>query len=152
MRHDATIRMNPVRVLFVCIHNSARSQMAEAFLNHFGEGRFAAESAGLEPGRLNPRMVAVMREIGFDISKNSTRSVSEVLKGGKQFDYVVTVCDEASAERCPVFPGPGRRLHWGFADPSSLTGTEEEKLRRTREIRDEISARVKSWVAETVRH
>ena len=142
--------MNPIKVLFVCVHNSARSQMAEAFLNHFGNGRLAGESAGLEPGKLNPRVVQVMQEIGFDISGNQTRSVSDILDGGKQFDYVVTVCDEASAEKCPVFHGAGKRLHWGFTDPSSLTGTEEEKLQRTREIRDEIKKRVQAWVREVV--
>ena len=106
------------------------------------------KSAGLEPGKLNPRVVQVMQEIGFDISGNQTRSVSDILDGGKQFDYVVTVCDEASAEKCPVFPGAGKRLHWGFTDPSSLTGTEEQKLQRTREIRDQIEARVRRWIAE----
>jgi len=140
--------MNPIKVLFVCVHNSARSQMAEAFLNHFGNGRLAGESAGLEPGKLNPRVVQVMQEIGFDISGNQTRSVSDILDGGKQFDYVVTVCDEASAEKCPVFPGGGQRLHWGFPDPSSVTGPEEEIVRRTREIRDAIRGKVRCWIEE----
>jgi arsenate reductase len=140
--------MSPIRVLFVCIHNSARSQMAEAFLNHFGEGRFAAESAGLEPGTLNPRVVQVLKEDGLDISLNKTRSVSDVLKQGNRFDCVITVCDETSAEKCPVFPGAGQRLHWSFKDPSTLTGTEEEKLRGTREIRDEIKTALKQWIAE----
>ena len=99
---------------------------------------------------LNPRVVEVMRESGIDISQNKTKSVSDVLKQGKRFDYVITVCDEASAEKCPVFPGAGKRLHWGFTDPSSLTGTEEQKLQRTREIRDEIKKRVQAWVREVV--
>ncbi len=140
--------MNPINVLFVCVHNSARSQMAEAYLNHFGQGRFAAESAGLEPGALNPRVVEVMRESGIDISQNKTKSVSEILNQGKLFEYVVTVCDETAAEKCPVFPCVSKRLHWSFADPSSLTGSEEEQLRRTREIRDRIEARVRRWIAE----
>jgi len=138
--------MNPIKVLFVCVHNSARSQMAEAYLNHFGEGRFVAESAGLEPGVLNPRVVEVMRESGIDISQNKTRSVFEILNQGKLFAYVVTVCDETAAEKCPIFPGATKRLHWSFADPSSLTGTEAEKLQRTREIRDEIKKRVQAWM------
>ncbi|PYK59572.1 MAG: arsenate reductase ArsC [Verrucomicrobia bacterium] len=142
--------MNPIKVLFVCVHNSARSQMAEAYLNHFGEGRFEADSAGLEPGELNPRVVQMLKEDGIDISQNKTESVSDVLKQGKRFDWVITVCDEASAEKCPVFPGAGKRLHWGFTDPSSLTGTEEQKLQRTREIRDEIKKRVQAWVREVV--
>jgi len=138
--------MNPIKVLFVCVHNSARSQMAVAYLNHFGEGRFEAESAGLEPGVLNPRVVEVMRESGIDISQNKTRSVLEILNQGKLFAYVVTVCDETAAEKCPIFPGATKRLHWSFADPSSLTGTEAEKLQRTREIRDEIKKRVQAWM------
>ncbi|PYK97731.1 MAG: arsenate reductase ArsC [Verrucomicrobia bacterium] len=140
--------MNPIKVLFVCVHNSARSQMAEAYLNHFGEGRFEAESAGLEPGTLNPRVVQVMKEDSINISGNRTKSVFDLVKRGETFDYVVTVCDETSAEKCPVFPGATKRLHWSFADPSSLTGTEAEQLQRTREIRDQIESRVKRWIAE----
>jgi arsenate reductase (thioredoxin) len=133
------------RVLFVCIHNSARSQMAEAFLKEAGGGDFEVHSAGIEPGKLNPIVVEVMREIGIDISGNQTKSVADMLKSGKQFDCVVTVCDETSAERCPVFPGKTARLHWGFPDPSSFQGTHEEKLARTREVRDAIKAKVASW-------
>ena len=138
--------MKPIRVLFVCVHNSARSQMAEAYLNLFGEGRFEAESAGLEPGKLNPRVVQVMKEDGIDISGNQTKSVFDMFKRGGLYSFVVTVCDEASAEKCPIFPGAAKRLHWSFADPSSLAGTENEKLERTREIRDEIKRKVKSWI------
>ena len=140
--------MNPTKVLFVCIHNSARSQMAEAYLNHFGDGRFQAESAGLEPGTLNPRVVEVMREDGIDLSRNKTKSVFDIFKQGKLFEYVVTVCDEASAEKCPIFPSVTQRLHWSFKDPSALTGTEEARLQGTREIRDQIKTRVKQWIAE----
>ena len=140
--------MAPIKVLFVCVHNSARSQMAEAYLNHFGEGRFEAESAGLEPGTLNPRVVQVMKEDGINISGNRTKSVFDLVKRGETFDYVITVCDEASAEKCPVFPGATKRLPWSFADPSSLTGTEAEQLQRTREIRDQIESRVRRWIAE----
>ena len=85
---------------------------------------------------------------GIDISQNKTKSVFDALKQGKLFQYVVTVCDETAAEKCPVFPGVTKRLHWSFADPSSLTGSEEEQLRRTREIRDQIEARVRRWIAE----
>ena len=99
-------------VLFVCIHNSARSQMAEAFLNQMCGDEFQAQSAGIEPGRLNPIVVEAMREIGVDISGNKTKSVADMLQSGQVFAYVVTVCDETSAERCPVFPGGTTRLHW----------------------------------------
>src|SRR5215472_14226792 len=106
------------KVLFVCIHNSARSQMAEAFLNQICCNDFEAHSAGLEPGKLNPVVVEAMNEIGLDISRNKTKSVDEAVKSGQNFPYVITVCDETSAERCPTFHGAGKRLHWSFPDPS----------------------------------
>ena len=139
--------MNPQRVLFVCIHNSARSQMAEAFLNRIGGGRFTAESAGLEPGRLNPVVVEAMREAGIDLAGHATKSVDAMLARGTPFDYVVTVCDETSAERCPAFPGGAKRLHWPFPDPASFSGTPAEKLAGTRQVRDAIRRRVEDWCA-----
>lgn len=139
--------MKRKKVLFICIHNSARSQMAEAFLKKYGGEGFIVESAGLEAGRLNPLVVKVMGEIGIDISGYKTDSAFEFFKAGKLYDYVVTVCDAASAERCPVFPGVTERLHWGFPDPSSFEGSEEEKLERTREVRDQIETKVKEWLA-----
>jgi arsenate reductase len=135
-------------VLFVCVHNSARSQMAEAFMNQSCGELFEARSAGLEPGTLNPIVVEVMREIGIDISGNQTKSVSEMIQSGIQFDYVITVCDETSAERCPIFPGITKRLHWSFPDPSRLQGAREEKLAATRQIRDLIGRRVEEWCAD----
>ena len=136
------------KVLFICIHNSARSQMAEAFLNQTCGDQFEAQSAGLEPGKLNPIVVEAMQEIGLDISGNQTKAVSDKLKSGQSFAYVVTVCDEASAERCPIFPGVTTRLHWSFPDPSAFQGSHDEKLARTREIRDTIKAKVEGWCAE----
>jgi arsenate reductase len=121
--------------------------MAEAYLNHFGDGRFEVESAGLEPGTLNPRVVQVMKEDGIDISGNKTKSVFDMFKRGVLYSFVVTVCDEASAEKCPIFPGVAKRLHWSFPDPSSLTGTEAEKLQRTRQIRNEIRSKITRWIA-----
>lgn len=135
------------KVLFVCIHNSARSQMAEAFVNQLGGETYEAGSAGLEPGVLNPVVVEALLEKGIDIAGKATRGVAEVIASGERFDAVVTVCDEASAERCPVFPGGGLRLHWGFPDPSQLQGSYEEKLEGTRAIRDHIEARVREFVA-----
>lgn len=133
------------KVLFVCIHNSARSQMAEAFLNAVGAGRYEAESAGLEPGTLNPLVVEAMLEVGIDISQAKTKSVADMLARGPAFDTVVTVCDEASAERCPVFPGVGERLHWGFPDPSVLTGSHDDRLAAVRTIRDQIRDTIAKW-------
>ena len=136
------------KVLFVCIHNSARSQMAEAFLNDVCGAEFEAQSAGLEPGTLNPLVVEVMREAGFDISKNKTQAVFDVFKSGQLFAYVVTVCSEAEAGGCPIFPGPTQRLHWPFPDPSRVEGTPEEKLEKIRQIRDAIRVRVEQFCAE----
>jgi arsenate reductase (thioredoxin) len=136
------------RVLFVCIHNSARSQMAEAFINDICGGEFEAMSAGLEPGKLNPIVVEAMREIGIDISGNQTKSVFDIFKSGKLFNYAITVCDETSAERCPIFPGITKRLHWSFPDPSALQGTHEEKVALTGQIRDRIKAKIQEWCDE----
>jgi len=142
--------MDKIRVLFVCIHNSARSQMGEAFLKQLGEERFEVESAGIEPGVLNPLVVASMQEIGIDISGNRTKDVSDFIRQGSLFHYVITVCDETAAERCPLFPGIARRVHWGFPDPSALSGTDEEKLREIRTIRDAIRNRVEEWLKESL--
>jgi arsenate reductase (thioredoxin) len=136
------------KVLFVCIHNSARSQMAEAFLNKYGADVFLAESAGLEPGKMNPNVVTVMQEAGIDLSKKATRGVFDLLKQGRSYDAVITVCDGASAEKCPIFPGSGKRIAWSFEDPSSFTGTREEILDHTRKVRDEIEKSVLAFVKE----
>ena len=135
-------------VLFVCIHNSARSQMAEAFLNQICPEEFEAQSAGLEPGRLNPIVVEAMQEIGIDISGNKTKAVFDMFKSGQMFSHVITVCDETSAERCPIFPGVTTRLHWSFEDPSSFKGSHEEVLGKTREVRDTIQRKIEAWCAE----
>jgi len=136
------------KILFVCIHNSARSQMAEAFLNQLGGEALIAESAGLEPGKLNPNVVKVMQEIGIDISKNPTKDVFDLFRQGKVYQAVVTVCDAASAETCPIVPGMVKRLGWSFADPSSFTGTSEEILEKTRKVRDEIKEKVLAFIEE----
>ena len=140
--------MNKPKVLFICVHNSARSQMAEAFLNDICGAEFEAQSAGLEPGTLNPLAVEVMREAGPDISKNKTQAVFDVFKSGQLIAYVITVCSEAEAGGCPIFPGPTKRLHWPFPDPSRVEGTPEEKLEKVRQIRDAIHARVEQFCAE----
>src|SRR5438094_7505344 len=136
------------RVLFICVHNSARSQMAEAWLNHTYGEYFEAQSAGLEPGALNPLTVQVMDEVGIDISNNKTQAVFDVFKSGQLFAYVITVCDETSAEKCPIFPGVTNRLHWSFPDPSALVGTQAERLEGTRKIRDDIRRRIETWCDE----
>ena len=139
------------RVLFVCVHNAARSQMAEAFLNFLAPDLFEAESAGFEPGPLNPLAMEVMKEVGIDISANQAKSVFGLYKEGRLYDYVITVCDESSAERCPIFPGRVTRLNWSFENPASLTGSYEEKLAKTRKIRDQIKKNVEELIAERSR-
>ncbi len=136
------------KVLFVCIHNSARSQMAEAYLNEFGKETFVAESAGLEKGSLNPYAVKVMAEEGIDISNNTCDSVFDFHKEGRHYDLVVKVCDQINGERCPIFPGAKATLNWNLEDPSSLDGSDEAKLDRTRVIRDQIKDRVKRLIEE----
>lgn len=138
--------MSKEKVLFVCIHNSARSQMAEAFLKKYGSDRFEAESAGLEPGELNPIVVEAMDEAGIDISKNKTKSVFDMFKEGKLFQYVITVCDESQSEKCPIFPSTVERVHWSFPDPSVFQGTHDEKLKKTKEVRDQTESRIKAWL------
>jgi arsenate reductase len=138
-------------VLFVCIHNSARSQMAEAFVNARYSAHLRAYSAGLEAGTLNPVVVEAMREAGIDISGNGTKSVEDAAIRAREYDYVVTVCDEASAQACPIYPTRGERLHWSFPDPSSFAGTHDERLTRTRDVRDAIAERVDAWAASVLR-
>ena len=135
------------RVLFICVHNSGRSQMCEALLKHYAGGRFDAQSAGLEPGALNALVVEAMAEIGIDISQKKTKSVFDVWKSGEAFQYVIAVCDSDAAEKCPIFPGITKRLHWPFHDPSKVTGSYEQKLQKVREIRDEIASKIQEWLA-----
>lgn len=137
-----------IKVLFICVHNSARSQMAEAYLKKFGGDRFEVKSAGLEPGKLNPVVVEAMRQNGIDISGNSTKSVFDIYRKGELFNYVITVCDEASSERCPIFPGGVKKMHWPFKDPSAFMGTDDEKLAKTIEVRDAIKQKIKEWLNE----
>jgi arsenate reductase len=141
--------MEKKSVLFVCVHNSARSQMAQALLNKLAGDRFEAESAGLEAGTLNPLAVEAMAEVGLDISRNATRKAFDVFKSGKRFHYVITVCDAVNAQKCPVFPNTLQFLHWSFPDPSELQGTHEEKMKEVRKIRDAIKERLLAWIAET---
>ncbi len=140
--------MIPTKVLFLCIHNSARSQMAEAYLKQLGGDKFHVESAGLEKGTLNPLAVEVMKEEGIDISQNETNAVFDFFKEGRLYNYVITVCDKEASDRCPIFPGLNKKINWNFTDPSSLTGTHEEKLAVTREVRNKIKEAVKGFIQE----
>lgn len=131
--------MNKTRVLFLCTHNSARSQMAEGLLHYLAGDRFEAHSAGTEATHVRPLAARAMAEVGADISRQESKTLDRYL--GEPFDYVVTVCDDAN-EACPVFHGAKERLHWSFPDPSQANGTEEERLAVFRTVRDEIRSRV----------
>ena len=139
------ITMNNPKVLFVCIHNSARSQMAEALMNHLCGNQLEASSAGLEPGKLNPLAVEAMKLMGVDIARAQTKSVFEKFKNHEHFSFVITVCDETSGERCPLFPGAGKRVHWSFPDPSSFEGTWDDRVQRTVAVRDMIADKIREW-------
>jgi arsenate reductase len=120
--------------------------MAEAFLNSLAGDKFFAESAGLEAGTINPHVVQVMKEVGIDISQNRTDSVFEFFKESRLYAYVIAVCDAASAERCPIFPGVSKRLNWSFANPAEFIGSKEEILSQTRKVRDQIKIEVEKFI------
>lgn len=122
--------------------------MAEAWLNTLGGDGFAAESAGLEPGTINPLVVEVMRESGIDLSQKKTRAVFDIWKSGKLFQYVIAVCAESEEKGCPIFPGITTRLSWPFPDPSRVEGNKEERLQQVRAIRDSIRAKIEQWCEE----
>lgn len=140
--------MTKKRVLFVCTHNSARSQMAEAWLKQIGGKDFAAESAGLDPGAVKPLVIAVMGEAGLDISKNRTQSVFEICKSGRRFDFVIALLDEEKAKRSPTFPAETKMLRWEFPERPKVTKAAGEELEHYRKVRDMIRDRVKEWMEE----
>lgn len=132
------------RVLFLCVGNSCRSQMAEAFLRKHASNRFLAYSAGLEPSIIHPYTIRVLQEVGIDTSAQFSKPLTKYLNS-PIFDYIITVCS-AAEERCPVFPGSGTRLHWHFDDPASFEGDAQAKLEKFRETRDEINAAIQAWL------
>ena len=135
--------MSPPRVLFLCTHNSARSQMAEGFLRAMAGDRFEAGSAGTEKTSVNPLAVRAMAELGIDLGGHTSKLYADVASG--PWDYLITVCDDAN-ERCPWVPGSVKRLHWSFPDPSRATGTEEERLAVFRRVRHQIQERLTDWL------
>ena len=139
------LRQNRKRVLFLCTGNSARSQMAEGLLRAFDPDRFEVFSAGTIASFVRPQSIAVMKEIGIDISGHKSKSVDQFL--ADEFDYVITVCDNAN-RRCPIFPGPARRLHWSIDDPVD-SGSESEPLAAFRRARDELQQRIRKFIQET---
>ena len=142
------MRADPIRVLFVCTHNSARSQIAEALLTEYGREDFEVRSAGTEVTRVNPYATKVLAEAGIDWSGARSKAVTEFLD--QRFDYVITVCDRAR-ETCPVFPGSENTLHWGLDDPSEVEGTDEDRLAAFRRTQLEISTRLRPFVEVALR-
>lgn len=139
--------MDKQKVLFLCTGNSARSQMAEAFVRKYADETFEAHSAGLEPRGVNPLTIKVMDEVGIDISDQTSKGIETYL-GKMLFQYLITVCDDAD-KNCPsVWPGVNTRMHWSFEDPAKFEGTEEQKLAKFREVRDLMEKKIKEWVAE----
>jgi arsenate reductase (thioredoxin) len=134
------------RVLFLCTGNSARSQMAEAFLRHQAGDRFEVYSAGLEPKAINPYTLLVMQEVGLNMSAHYAKPLSDYM-GKMHFSYLITVCDRAG-EKCPIFPGMGTRLHWSFEDPAACEGPHAEKMAKFRQVRDQIDEKVRSWLVD----
>ncbi len=132
------------RVLILCTGNSARSQMAEGLLRHDGGEEFAVESAGVEPSHVRPQAIEALREIGIDISGQRSKSVDEF--AGQDFDYVITVCDNAN-ERCPIFSGNTKRIHWSFDDPAAAEGDEAARLAVFRRVRDEIREKLRLFIS-----
>jgi arsenate reductase (thioredoxin) len=135
--------MNKRRVLFLCTHNSARSQMAEGLLRALAGDRFDVASAGTEQTAVRPLAITAMDEVGVDLRTHRSKTLDRFV--GERWDYVITVCDSAN-ESCPVFPGAANRLHWSFPDPSRAEGTDQEKLAVYREVRDQIAARLREWL------
>lgn len=138
--------MKSTSVLFICGHNSARSRMAEAFLNQIGGDAYKVESAGFEPAPVNPFAAEVMNEIGLNISVKEPQKVFDLFKAGRHYQYVVTVCDDSLEKKCPIFPGVVKRCHWSFEDPAGFKGTREEILQQTRTLRDKIRSAVELWM------
>ncbi|CAN5614197.1 arsenate reductase ArsC [soil metagenome] len=132
-----------LRVLFLCTHNSARSQMAEALLRHHGADTVEVYSAGTEPGQVHPLAVRAMAESGIDISGAESKSLDQFVD--QKFDYVITVCDRAN-ESCPVFLGDPNRIHWSFEDPSAATGTDDQRLEAFQTIRNLLNMRLQNWL------
>ena len=133
-------------IIFICSHNSSRSQIAEAFLRDYGRDYFKVYSAGLESTRINPLTIKVMEELNYDLSEQFSKNISD-FTGNVQFDIMVTVCTNAE-EKCPTLPGVESRLHWSFDNPSDVEGTEEEKLEAFRKVRDEIREKILEWLKE----
>jgi arsenate reductase (thioredoxin) len=137
-----------VKVLFLCVHNAARSRMAEALLGELGGPRFEVTSAGFEPREVNPLVEEALAEVGLRLPSTAPQpSVFDLFKAGRYFHYVVGVCDEEQGQKCPLFPGVTQRIYWSFPDPATFTGTHDERLSRVVQVREAIRARLQAWLS-----
>lgn len=134
------------KILFVCVHNSARSQIAEEMMNKLGFEFFEAESAGLEPGTINPLVVKVLAEDGIDISNKQTKNIKDTWKKGTLYSYIITVCSRETEKKCPVFPGETKHINWAYPDPEKFEGTEEEKLQMCRDLKSVITEQLRQFI------
>ncbi|QTA83574.1 Arsenate reductase [Desulfonema limicola] len=141
------MKKHKIKVVFICVHNSARSQIAEAYLKSIGKDMFEVQSAGLEPTQINPFVVEAMKEEGIDLSKKQTQSVFKLFQQGALFDYVITVCRDSEI-KCPVFPGITKRLNWAFEDPESFHGNNDEILKQVKKLRDRIKVKIQEWIIQ----
>jgi arsenate reductase len=140
---------DPIKVLFVCVHNAARSRIAEAYLKKLGGSEFEVTSSGFEPQEANPLVVEAMKLVGMPLLATGKQpSVFDLFRSGRLFNYVIAVCDEANSQKCPIFPGMTTRVSWSFPDPSEFTGSYGEKLAQVIAIRDAIRARIELWLKE----
>lgn len=137
-----------LKVLFVCEHNSARSQMAEAYLKNLGGAVFEVESCGIEAGIINPLVVEVLLEKGYSLQGKTTQTALNLFKQGKRYDIIVTVCSREASEQCPIFPGKALRMNWPFDDPSKIEGDKNTQLEKIRKISDQIEAKIKEFILE----
>jgi len=144
--------MKMIKVLFICNHNDARSQIAEALLHKYGQSHFLAESAGLDPKFIDPLAIEILKEEDIDISHKATQSAFEFFQMGKLYHYVITMCDDSRGEKCPVFPGQTTRLHWSFKDPQLFEGSHNEKLLHMKAIKDEIKNEVFKFIKSIDTH
>jgi len=140
---------DPIKVLFVCVHNAARSRIAETYLKNLGGPAFEVSSAGFEPQEANPLVIKAMQRVSVPLATTEKQpSVFDLFRAGRRFEYVISVCDAASSERCPIFPGINKRISWSFPDPSQFVGTEHQRLEQVARVRDDIRTRIEQWLQE----
>lgn len=141
-----------IKVLFLCVHNSGRSQIAEELLRKKAVDYFDVSSAGFEPSVINPYVAKVLQEENIDISQKSTKNVFDLYNQGNFYNYIITVCDESNQQRCPIFPGFNKAIHWNFEDPSSFKGTDEEIINKVKQVKNKINQQLDIWIKDVLKN